>query len=106
MTIDEYADWAADVAGIGPLPSNDKFSYLGLGLAGEAGEVADQIKKLLRDGGLDTRRFTEELGDVIYYWACLCVASGQRPSALLAESREKIVHRLATTALSNDGDPS
>jgi len=97
MTIDEYADWAATVAQVTASPSNDKLSYLGLGLAGEAGEVADHIKKLLRDGGLDAERFTEELGDLIYYWACLCVASGQKPSALLAKSREKIMHRVGTT---------
>jgi hypothetical protein len=36
----------------------------------------------------------EELGDVIYCWACLCVALGQKPSELLADSRAKIVGRL------------
>ncbi|MGJ5029068.1 nucleoside triphosphate pyrophosphohydrolase family protein [Bradyrhizobium sp. HKCCYLS2038] len=106
MTIDEYADWAAGVAGVEPAPSTDKLSYLGLGLVGETGEVADHIKKLLRDGGLDSDGFTEELGDVIYYWACLCVASGQKPSALLAKSREKIAHRIANTAPPNGGDSS
>ena len=97
MTIDEYADWAATIAGVTASPSNDKLAYLGLGLAGEVGEVADHIKKLLRDGGSDAERFTEELGDVIYYWACLCVASGQKPSALLAKSREKIMRRVGIT---------
>ena len=32
------------------------------------------------------------------YWACLCVASGQKPSALLEKSHEKIMRRVATTA--------
>jgi hypothetical protein len=49
MTIDEYADWAAGVAGVQALPTREKLSYLGLGLAGEAGEVVDHIRKLLRD---------------------------------------------------------
>ena len=45
---------------------------LGLGIAGEAGEVADEIKKLVRDkyGDVDyqwTDRVTEELGDVLWY---------------------------------------
>jgi|SRR6516165_9796651 NTP pyrophosphatase (non-canonical NTP hydrolase) len=106
MTIDEYADWAATIGGVAAFPSNDKLSYLGLGLAGEAGEVANHIKKLLRDGKLETGRFTEELGDVIYYWACLCVASGQKPSAMLAGSYEKIVRRLATVAPPNNGGSS
>jgi NTP pyrophosphatase (non-canonical NTP hydrolase) len=106
MTIDEYADWAATIGGVAAFPSNDKLSYLGLGLAGEAGEVANHIKKLLRDGKLETGRFTEELGDVIYYWACLCVASGQKPSAMLAGSYEKIVRRLAAVAPPNNGGSS
>lgn len=106
MTIDEYADWAATNAGAAAFPSNDKLSYLGLGLAGEAGEVANQIKKLLRDGKFEAGSFTEELGDVIYYWACLCVASGQKPSALLTKSYEKIVRRLATAAPPNNGRSS
>src|SRR5215467_5352045 len=106
MTIDEYADWAATIAGVAALPSNDKLSYLGLGLAGEAGEVANHIKKLLRDGKLETGRFTEELGDVIYYWACLCVASGQKPSSLLEKSHEKIMRRVAKTASPSESRPS
>jgi NTP pyrophosphatase (non-canonical NTP hydrolase) len=95
MTIDEYAQWAATVAKVTADPGNEKLSYLGLGLSAEAGEVADHIKKLLRDGRLDQAAMIEELGDVIYYWACLCVASGQQPSALLAKSRDKITGRLA-----------
>jgi NTP pyrophosphatase (non-canonical NTP hydrolase) len=83
MTIDEYADWAAGIAGVVASPGNDKLAYLGLGLAGEAGEVAEAIKKLLRDGKLNQDHFVEELGDVVYYWACLCVAAGHRPSDLL-----------------------
>lgn len=95
MTIDEYAEWAAAVAKVTADPDNDKLCYLGLGLSAEAGEVADHIKKLLRDGRLDQAAMTEELGDVIYYWACLCVATGQQPSEMLAKSREKITGRLS-----------
>nr|WP_247363259.1 nucleoside triphosphate pyrophosphohydrolase family protein [Bradyrhizobium sp. 156] len=86
MTIDEYAAWAATIAKVDERPSNERLSYLGLGLAGESGEVADHIKKLLRDDWLDQAGLVEELGDVIYYWACLCVATGQQPSELLKTS--------------------
>ena len=97
MTIDEYADWAASVARISVQPTNERLSYLGLGLAGEAGEVAGEIKKLLRDGKLDQAALIDELGDVVYYWACLCVASGRKPSEVLAASRSKIVRRIAAS---------
>lgn len=95
MTIDDYADWAAAVAKLTQPPTNESLSYLGLGLAGESGEVAEHIKKLLRDGALDQAAMAEELGDVVYYWACLCAALGCKPSDVLAASKAKISARLA-----------
>jgi len=95
MTIEEYADWAAAVAGVTADASESKMSYLALGLSAEAGEVADVIKKWLRDGKLDRAALIDELGDVAYYWTCLCVAAGQNPADLLAQSRHKIEMRLA-----------
>ncbi|MCP3382481.1 MULTISPECIES: nucleoside triphosphate pyrophosphohydrolase family protein [unclassified Bradyrhizobium] len=98
MTIDEYAAWAATVAKVDEHPSNERLSYLGLGLAGESGEVAEHIKKLLRDDWLDKAGLIEELGDVIYYWACLCAATGQQPSELLKASAAKIKRRISEAA--------
>jgi NTP pyrophosphatase (non-canonical NTP hydrolase) len=95
MTIDEYGAWAATVAKVAENPVDERWSYLGLGLAAESGEVADHVKKLLRDGRLDRALVTEELGDVAYYWACLCVAAGRKPSDVLAASKAKIERRLA-----------
>ena len=93
MTIDEYAAWAATL-GKQPLSANEPMlSYLGLGLAGEAGEVADRLKKFLRDGEWDADGLAEELGDVIYFWACLCMCAGKKPSQVLEASRRKIVSR-------------
>lgn len=45
-----------------------------LGLAGEAGETADKIKKVIRDKGgraddADRAAITKELGDVLWYLA-------------------------------------
>ncbi|RXH35404.1 MULTISPECIES: nucleoside triphosphate pyrophosphohydrolase family protein [Bradyrhizobium] len=98
MTIDEYAAWAASIAKVEEHPSNERLSYLGLGLAGEAGEVADHIKKLLRDGWLDQAGLVNELGDVVYYWACLCAATGQQPSEVLKTSAARINRRLSEAA--------
>ena len=76
-------------------PDQSRLSYLALGLSGEAGEVAGEIKKWLRDGRLDRAALIDELGDVAYYWACLCVATGQSPADVLAQSRRKIEAKLA-----------
>ena len=95
MTLEEYADWAISVAGITAGLKKTSLSYLGLGLSVEAGEVADLIRRWLRDGKLDRTALIDELGDVAYYWTCLCVAAGQNPAELLAQNRRKIEARLA-----------
>jgi len=94
MTIDDYADWAASIAKVAENPARERWSYLGLGLAAEAGEVADHIKKLLRDDRLDRGALADELGDAIYYWTCLCVALGRKPSEVLEASKAKIEQRI------------
>ena len=100
MTIDEYAAWAARVPrtrSLSAMPADEAtyLAYLGLGLAGEAGEVVEHIKKLLRDGAWNPDQVAEELGDVAYFWACLCLAAGRQPSDVLAASAAKIDARLA-----------
>lgn len=51
------------------VPNPDTFAslYLALGLNGEAGEVAEEIKKWHRDGNFSKERLALELGDVLYY---------------------------------------
>lgn len=45
--------------------------YLALGLCGESGEVAEHLKKRIRDGHLDLAAVKKELGDVLWYVAVL-----------------------------------
>lgn len=99
MDIDAYAAWAAKIARIpeAATPDPERLSYLALGLASEAGEVADHVKRLLRDGesAWKPAEVAEELGDVLYYWAVLCVACGRSPADLLTASKTKIEARIA-----------
>ena len=97
MTVDDYGAWAAGVARVSAddQPDRERLSYLGLGLAGETGEAVEHIKKLLRDGVWRADDFADELGDVAYYWAALCVAAGHSPSEVLAASKAKIEGRIA-----------
>src|SRR5260221_4847902 len=100
MTIDEYAAWAARLPRSrpeSPVPADETLylAYLGLGLAGEAGEVVEHVKKLLRDGAWSPDRVAEELGDVAYFWVCLCLAARRQPSEVLAASAANIDARLA-----------
>ena len=52
MTIDEYAQWVASVSKPGQ-SRYERLSYSALALIGEAGEVCDNIKNLIRDGTLN-----------------------------------------------------
>ena len=74
MTLDEYQKLSRRTA-VYP-KAGENFIYPTLGLAGEAGEVANKIKKIQRDhnGVLDenTRQAVlSELGDVLWYIAQL-----------------------------------
>lgn len=70
MTFDEYQEAASRTA-IYPKLMHGSV-YPTLGLAGEAGEVAEKVKKLVRDdaGNVSTEKTEEikkELGDVLWY---------------------------------------
>ena len=66
-TFKEYQREAARTAGSDLSPENRKMglSCAGIGVAGEAGEVADVIKKHLHHGAaLDETKLRKELGDI------------------------------------------
>lgn len=81
--------------------------YVGLGLAGEAGEIANQVKKIARDdGGLATperiAKIVDELGDVMWYWLRLCYELGLDPYTVLEGNQAKLTTRAANGTLNGD----
>lgn len=104
---DEYADWTINTAvypgaGSGDI---DELTYLSLGLNGEAGEVAELVKKLIRDGveiGLSDK-IEKELGDVLYYLARLCVAFDFKMSEVATTNRIKLTRRLEEEKIHGSG---
>ncbi|MSP88184.1 MAG: pyrophosphatase [Alphaproteobacteria bacterium] len=102
MTIDEYAAGAAGVAAVRMKPAERtderELLHLALGLAGEAGEIADHLKKSLRGETWDRDRLAGELGDAIYQWARLCTLAGCSPSEVLDRSTRAIEARIARQA--------
>jgi len=66
----------------------------GLGIAGEAGEVADCIKKYLYQGHpLDKKHIAEELGDVAWYMAVCAYMVGMPLDDVLQNNVQKLKRR-------------
>lgn len=78
MTLNEYQELASRTRGRVVSPDFQK-SCSGLGIAGEAGEVADMIKKEIYHGhgpNPDPSKMPKELGDVLWYVADLATSYG------------------------------
>mgnify|MGYP002015964290 FL=1 len=83
--------------------------YPTLGLTGEAGEVADKVKKLIRDrGGVVDEGFVEdvalELGDVLWYVAQLATELGLSLEDVASANLRKLRSRADRGTLQGDGD--
>lgn len=107
MTFDEYQQKSRKTA-VYPNAGNN-FIYPTLGLAGEAGEVAEKIKKVLRDnnGIVDDARRDEikkELGDVLWYVSQISTELGLSLDEVANLNIEKLYSRLERNKLSGSGD--
>lgn len=65
-----------------------------LGLAGESGEVADHIKKVMFQGHeLDRGKLANEVGDVLWYCALMCESIGLTLSDVMQANIAKLQRR-------------
>ena len=104
---DLYQD-AAEATAVYP-DKGDNMYYPALGLAGEAGEVCEKIKKIMRD---QKGHFTEdnleqiskELGDVLWYVAMLAVEFNIALSSVAEDNLAKLQDRMDRGVLKGSGD--
>ena len=80
-----------------------------LGLAGEAGETADKIKKILRDkDGIvtdeDKTEITKELGDVLWYLSNIARYFNVQLSDVAQKNLDKLENRQQRNKLHGTGD--
>jgi len=100
MTFDEYQEFARSTA---IYPEDCRVVYPTLGLCGEAGEVAEKIKKHMRDGrtlvgvGL-------ELGDVLWYISALADDLGVTLEEIAQANVAKLSSRMERNKITGDGD--
>jgi NTP pyrophosphatase (non-canonical NTP hydrolase) len=90
-------------------PREAWLAYPALGLAGEAGEVAEHAKKAIRDDGGkvgEERRsaLSKELGDVLWYVAQLASELDLSLDDIAKQNLEKLFSRQARGVLSGSGD--
>jgi NTP pyrophosphatase (non-canonical NTP hydrolase) len=90
-------------------PRQAWLAYPALGLAGEAGEVAEHAKKAIRDDGGNVsaeRRaaMAKELGDVLWYVAQLASELELELEEIAQANLEKLLSRQQRGVLSGSGD--
>ena len=105
MTLNEYQHGALGTA---VYPQDKRVVYPALGLAGEAGETADKVKKYLRgDYPLDEehkKAIALEIGDVLWYCATLANDLGFSLEEVGQMNLDKLRSRQQRHKLAGDGD--
>lgn len=104
MTLNEYQLKARATAiyADGKMPL-ERITYAALGLCGEAGEVAERVKKFLRE---DTGELSviDELGDVLWYLSSLAYECGLTLDDVADYNLEKLADRHSRGVIKGDGD--
>ncbi len=106
MDFNKYQETAVETA---IYPDTHRILYPALGMAGEAGEVANKVKKIIRDG---TENLPEdwkdqiagEIGDVLWYCAALSNDIGIPLALIAAQNRDKLLARKQKGTLQGSGD--
>lgn len=105
MKFNEYQKFTSDTA---IYPTAIGKEYLALGLAGEAGEYANKIKKILRgDKELNSQTVEElvnELGDILWYISQSALVLGVELEDVAIKNKTKLLIRLKRETLKGSGD--
>lgn len=115
MTPNDYQDFTRTTA-LYPGATNrtpEAIVYCALGLAGEAGEVSEKLKKLIRaGGGFDALKdimpyrdeLLKEIGDVLWYCARLSDELSFDLESTMRRNMEKLASRKERGVIQGSGD--
>ena len=105
MNFNEYQEMAKTTA---IYDKKHQILYPALGLAGEAGEVANKVKKLIRDGYEKNKDYrteiSAEIGDVLWYCAVLADDIGFKLADIAGNNLIKLKDRQARGVIGGSGD--
>ena len=102
-----YQEMACETA---IFPKNKAMEYLTLGLTGEAGEIANKVKKFIRDGAAQDEYLAKrieigyEIGDVLWYCAVLAKEMEMDLGHIMENNLQKLADRKKRGTLSGSGD--
>ena len=97
----EYSDFVEDMI---LTHGRDRLAENALGLVGEAGEVAEKVKKFFRDNTLDEAGIRKELGDVMFYLVALHNTFDLDIEDTIKDNMDKLISRKLRGTLQGSGD--
>jgi NTP pyrophosphatase (non-canonical NTP hydrolase) len=107
MTILDFRHYQQEARKTRKIPDEHRITYSTLGLAGEAGELANKVKKIMR--GDDNRDelvagIKGEMGDVLWYLSALADDLGVELADIAEENLEKLRSRQQRGKILGGGD--
>ncbi|MGI9554875.1 MAG: nucleoside triphosphate pyrophosphohydrolase family protein [Vampirovibrionia bacterium] len=110
MNFEEY-EQASKKTAMYPKDILSAISYLALGLNGESGEVAEKVKKMIRDHDDLEEAIVQkqmelalELGDVLWYITQMCVELGISLREVAEMNIDKLQSRKNRKKITGSGD--
>lgn len=104
----DFKEYTKEIVRISKLYSIDdpkeKLTIYALGLAGETGEVSEQLKKFFRDGVLDKDLLAKELGDVLAYLTLIADTFGYTLEEIAQINHDKLTARERKGTLRGSGN--
>ena len=106
MRLKEYQEATRETA---VYPKEMAVYYCALGLIGEAGEIANKVKKVIRDSNSHIsierkKHIADEIGDVMWYVARLSDELGLSLEAIVNANITKLLDRKERGVLKGSGD--
>jgi len=107
MNFDEYQKGSKKTA---IYPKKNKYIYTTLGLLGEAGEIAEKMKRIYRgedDGKITEQRkqaIAKEIGDLLWYLNQLATELNLSVNDIAEDNLKKLFSRKRRGKIKGDGD--